>query len=153
MQREWGLGKEWVKSLEFDIDIEVARSCPTLCDPMDSSLAGSSVHGIFQARVLEWVAISFSRRSSRPRDQNRVSCIVGRHFTVRATREVSRCKLVYTESESEVAQSCPTLCDPMACSLPGFSVHGIFQARILELPFPSPGDLPDPGIEPVSPAL
>ena len=43
-----------------DIDIEVAQSCPTLCDPMDCSLLGSSVHGIFQARVLEWVAISFS---------------------------------------------------------------------------------------------
>ena len=53
-----------------------------------------------------------------------------------------------------VAQSCPTLCDPMG-SLPGSSVHGILQARILEygLPFPSPGDLPDPGIEPRSPAL
>ena len=55
---------------------------------------------------------------------------------------------------SEVAQSCPTLCDPVDRSLPGFSVHGILQARILEwLPFPSPGDLPDPGIEPGSPAL
>ena len=43
---------------------EVAQSCPTLCDPMDCSLPGSSVHGIFQARVLQWVAISFSRGSS-----------------------------------------------------------------------------------------
>ena len=43
---------------------EVAQSCPTLCDPMDYSLPGSSIHGIFQARVLEWVAVSFSRRSS-----------------------------------------------------------------------------------------
>ena len=58
------------------------------------------------------------------------------------------------KSESEVAQSCPTLCDPMDCSLPGFSVHGIFQARVWSgLPFPSPGDLPDPGIKPRSPAL
>ena len=40
---------------------EVAQSCPTLCDPMDSSQPGSSVHGIFQTRILEWVAISFSR--------------------------------------------------------------------------------------------
>ena len=47
---------------------EVAQSCPTLRDPMDYSQLGSSVHGIFQARVLEWVAISFSRGSSRPRD-------------------------------------------------------------------------------------
>ena len=58
------------------------------------------------------------------------------------------------EGEGEVTQLYPTLCDPVDCSLPGFSVHGILQARILEwLPFPSPGDLPDPGIEPRSPAL
>ena len=90
---------------------EVAQSCPTLCDPMDCNLPGSSVHGIFQARVLEWVAISFSRGSSRPRDWTWVSCI---------------------ESESEVAQSRPTLCDPMDCNLPGSSVHGFFNARVLE---------------------
>ena len=54
----------------------------------------------------------------------------------------------------QVTESCLTFCDPMDCSLPGSSVHGILQARILEwLPFPSPGDLPDPGIEPGSPAL
>ena len=55
------------------------------------------------------------------------------------------------------AQSCPTLCDPIDCRLPGSSVHGILQARILEgLPFPPPGDILDPGIKPtstVSPAL
>ena len=61
---------------------EVAQSCPTLCDPVDCSLPGSSVHGIFQARVLEWVATSFSRRSSPPRNRTRVSRIVGRRFTV-----------------------------------------------------------------------
>ena len=66
---------------------EVTQSCPTLCDPMDCSLQGSSVHGIFQARVLEWVAISFSRGSSRPRDRTWVSHIAGRRFTVWATRE------------------------------------------------------------------
>ena len=55
---------------------------------------------------------------------------------------------------SEVAQSCPILCDPMDCSLPCSSVHGILQARYWSgLPFPSPGDLPDPGIKPGSPAL
>ena len=67
---------------------EVAQSCPTLCHPVDCSQPGSSVHGIFQARILEWVAISFSRRSSWPRDWTWVSCIVGRHFTIWATREV-----------------------------------------------------------------
>ena len=61
---------------------EVAQSCLTLCDPMDCSLPGSSVHGIFKARVLEWVAISFSRGFSPLRDPIWVSCIVGRGFTI-----------------------------------------------------------------------
>ena len=61
---------------------EVAQSRPNLCDPMDCSLPGSSLHGILQARVLEWVAISFSRGSSRPRDQTQVSHIAGRRFTI-----------------------------------------------------------------------
>ena len=51
------------------------------CDPIDCNLPGSSVHGIFQARILEWLAISFSRGSSRPRDQTQVSCIAVRLFT------------------------------------------------------------------------
>ena len=67
---------------------EVAQSCPTPCNPMDCSLPGSSVHGIFQARILEWVAISFSRRSFQPRDWTRVSHIVDRRLTIWATREV-----------------------------------------------------------------
>ena len=66
---------------------EVAQSCPTLCDPMDCSPPGSLVHGIFQAWILEWVAVSFSRGSSWPRDRTQVSRIVGRRFTVWATRE------------------------------------------------------------------
>ena len=70
---------------------EVSQSCPILWDPMDCSPPGSSVHGIFQARVLEWVAISFSRGSSQPRDWTRVSCTAGRHFTVCATREAQAC--------------------------------------------------------------
>ena len=52
-----------------------AQSCPTLCDPMDCSPPGSSVHGIFQARILEWVAMPFSRGLSQHRDQTRVSRI------------------------------------------------------------------------------
>ena len=65
----------------------VAQSCPALCNPMDCSPPGSSVHGILQARILRWVAISFSRGSSQPRDQTQVSCIAGRYFTVWATME------------------------------------------------------------------
>ena len=65
---------------------EVAQSCLTLCNPVDCSLPGFSVHGILQARTLEWVAISFSRGSSPPRDQTRVSRIGGRRFNLWATR-------------------------------------------------------------------
>ena len=69
---------------------EVTQSCLTLCDPVDCSLPGSSVHGIFQAIVLEWIAISFSKGSTQPRDWTRVSRIVDRRFTVWATREVHK---------------------------------------------------------------
>ena len=57
-----------LQCMKLKSESEVARSCPTLSDPMDYSLPGSSVHGMFQARMLEWVAILFSRGSSRPRD-------------------------------------------------------------------------------------
>ena len=56
------------------------QSCPTLCDPIDCSLPGSSVYGISQEKILEWVAMSFSRRSLQLRDQTFVSCIGGRIF-------------------------------------------------------------------------
>ena len=59
----------------------VAQSCPTLYDPMECSPPGSSVHDIFQARILEWVIISFSRGSSQLRDQTQVSCTAGRLLT------------------------------------------------------------------------
>ena len=71
----------------YAIESEVARLCPTLCDPTDCSLPGSSVHRIFQARVLEWVTISLSRGSSRPRDQTWVSCIADGFFTIGSTKE------------------------------------------------------------------
>ena len=66
---------------------EVAQSCPTPCGPVDCSPPGSSLHGILQARILEWVAISFSRGSSQPRDRTQVSCIASRCFNLWATRE------------------------------------------------------------------
>ena len=95
----------------------MAQSCPTLCDPMDCSPPGSSVHRILQARVLEWVAISFSRGSSRPRDRTQVSRIRGRCFNLWATREeemvikgivgiweVVRCKVVFASVEDIYCQ-------------------------------------------------
>ena len=66
------------------------QSCPILCDPMNCSLPGSSVHGILQVRLLEWVAMPSSRGSSWPRDQTQISCsccIAGRFFTVWATNK------------------------------------------------------------------
>ena len=63
----------------------VAQSCQTLCGPQDCSPSGSSAHGIFQARVLDWIANFFSRGFSQPGDQTRVSCITGRFFTIWAT--------------------------------------------------------------------
>ena len=65
---------------ESEKKVLVAQSCPTLCNSMDCSPSGSSVHGILQERVLEWVAIPFSRGSSWPRDWTWISCIAGRFF-------------------------------------------------------------------------
>ena len=84
-----------------------------------------SVYGILQARILEWVAISFSKESSHTRERTCVSCVsffAGPFFTHR----------VGTTTTTKSLQSCPTLCDPRDCSPPGFSVHGILQARTLE---------------------
>ena len=67
---------------EKKVKVKVTQLCPTLCYPMDYT-----VHGILQARILEWVAFSFSRGSSQPRDGTKVSCMAGRHFTSWATRE------------------------------------------------------------------
>ena len=66
----------------------VAKLWPTLCNPKNCGPSGSSVHGISQARILEWVAISFSKGSSQPRGQTQVSCIAGRLFTSLASRDV-----------------------------------------------------------------
>ena len=82
----YGCGSWTIKQAESES--EVAHSCTTLWDPMDCSLPGSSVHGIFQARILEWVATAFSKRSSLPRDWTWVFCIEGKFFTIWATREV-----------------------------------------------------------------
>ena len=87
-----------------------AQSCLTLCNPMDYSLPGSSVHGIFPERVQEWVAISSSKESPWHRYQTHISCIVGGFYH-------------WASQFSSVTQSCPTLCDPMNCSTPGLPVH------------------------------
>ena len=80
---------------------KLLQSCPTLCDPIDSSPSGSPIPEILPGK----------------------NTGVGCHFLLQCMK---------VKSESEIAQSCPTLSDPRDCSLPGFSIHGIFQARVLE---------------------
>ena len=78
---------------------EVTQLCPTLCDPMDCCPPGSSVHGILQTRILEWVAISFSRGSAWPRNPTQVSRIAGSHFNLWATRKL-KCTINNNAPES-----------------------------------------------------
>ena len=102
-----------LQCMKVKSESEVTQSCLTLSDPMDCSLPSSSIHGIFQARVLEWGAMAFSADEGRA--QEFLPCF-------------SLLKCVCAKS----LQSCPTLCDLMDCNPPGSSVHGILQARILE---------------------
>ena len=73
--------------LDHEYVYESCSAMWTLCDPMDYSLPGSSVHGILQVRILKWVAVPFSRRSSQPKVQTPVSQVAGRFLSVWATRE------------------------------------------------------------------
>ena len=129
---------------------KLLQSCLTLCTPMAYSLPGSSVHRIFQARILEWVAISFSNAwkwkvKVKVKLLSRVwllatpwTAAYQAPQSIGFSRQEHWSGLPFpspvheVESEREVAQSCPTLSDPMDCSLPGSSVHRIFQARVLE---------------------
>ena len=98
----WEWASNCVSSLAVSVDRDsggplerrdcVSCSCADLCDPMDCSAPGSSVHRILQARILEWVAISCSRVSSLPRNRTQVSCIAGRVFTTWPTRKALKTK-------------------------------------------------------------
>ena len=68
--------------MHLKVKVLIIQLCLTVCNSMDCSPQGSSVHGILQARIMEWIAILFSRGSSRPRDQTQFSCIEGRFFIV-----------------------------------------------------------------------
>ena len=72
-------------------EVKVTQPCPTLCDPMDYT-----VHGILQARILEWVAIPFAKGSSQPGDRTQVSCIAGGFFSSWATREAQIPSVIQT---------------------------------------------------------
>ena len=139
------------QSLEFAVLITVllvkvlvTLLCLTFCDPMDCSLRGSSVHGILQAKILEWVAMPSSRGSSRLRNQTHisyVSCIGGRFSLPLAPHG----KLTQLWSNC-----CYTMdCSPQAPLSLGFSRQEYWSGQ----PFPSPGFLTDPVIEHRSSAL
>ncbi len=118
---------------------------------MDCSLPSFSVHGIFQSRILKWGAISSSRETFQSRDRLHISC-TGRWVLYCWATSASH---TYSCKEfSSFSQSCLTLCDPMDCSPPGSSVHGIHQARILKwvaISYSRVSSLP--GIESRSPRL
>ena len=100
--------------------VKVTHSCPALCDPVDYT-----VHGILQARILEWVASPFSRESSQPRDWTQVS-----HMQV-SSLPAELLETPYAAVANSL-RLCPTLCDPRDASPLGSPVPGILQARTLE---------------------
>ena len=141
----------------------VTQSCPTLCNPMDHSPPGSSVLGISQARILAWIAISFTRGSCQPRNWTHVSCLAGGFFTAEppgkpfltlrhhlygwienkvinytfclatlfvSVRLETMLFLVLHYHCCSVPQSSLTLCNPMACSTPGFPSFAISQSLL-----------------------
>ena len=110
------------------------QSCPTLCDPMDCSPLSFSVHGIIQTRILEWVAIPFSRGSSQPRNWTQVSCIIGRFYCL--SSQGSPCMPLLLLSRFSRVRLCATP-ETAAHQAPpslGFSK----QEHWSGLPFPSP---------------
>ena len=170
--------------------MKVAQLCPTLCDPMDYT------HGILQTGILEWVAFPFSRRSSQPRDQTKVSCIAGRslpaespgkpkntglgcHFLLQGifpsqglnlhllcllhwqADSLPLCHLgslfVANGDSGLVTMLFPTLETPWLIAIHALLFMGFpRQEYWSRLPYPPPGDLPDPDIKPaplMSPAL
>ena len=123
--------RDWTSVvLSYVCVCSVTPLCPNLCNPRDCSPPGSSVHRILQARILEWVAISFSRGSSRPGDWTGVSCAscIGRwilyHGAPWEDPIIPACIPRH--------QSWPTLCNTMDWNPQGSSVHGILQAKILK---------------------
>ena len=104
---------------------DVAQSCLSLCNPMDCSLPGSSIHGIFQARVLAWVAISFSRGSSRPRDWTQVSRVSCRQTLYHSDPPGKRdCQIFKPRCNSSAAS-----CKPALSSMTDLDLLGITWSK------------------------
>ena len=105
------------KGPKMKVKVLVAQPCPTLCDPMDCRLPGSSVHGILQASILERGDIPFSRESSWPRDWIHISCIASRFFTIWAIREAPKLR----------SPVCFTIWSSLSQSFPG--LFGVIEGR------------------------
>ena len=116
-----------LQCMKMKSESEVAQSCPTLRHPMDCSLPGSSIHGIFQAKVLEWGAIAFSEVNPRSSYSTNLTQTLDDFKT-----HTHIFKYTPSAAAAKLLQSCLTLCDPMDCSPPGSPIPGILQARILE---------------------
>ena len=124
------LARVW-SNRNFNPVLRVQEGCfgkVWLCDPMDCRAPGSSVHGILQARILEWVAMAFSRESSWPRDWTHISegkyiiKILWKNLT-NLNKIVHFLWLHWTQFSSVQSQSCPTLCDPTDGIMPDFPAH------------------------------
>ena len=133
----WGQGK--------DVDLlcgcaKSLQSCLTLCDPMDCRPPDSSVHGILQARILEWGTMPSSRASSQPKDWTHVSmssALAGGFFIACATWEAPH--ILLAADAAKLLQSCPTVFDPYTIALQGPPSLGFSrQEHWSGLPFPSP---------------
>ena len=128
----------------------VILSYPTLCDPMDFGPPGSPIHGILQARILEWVAIPFSRRSFQFRDQTQVSRIIGRFFTIWAAQEAKQKPCLLSNKniravKVKVSQSCLPLQSHGLHSLWNFPSQntGVGSCYLFQGIFPTQGSNPD----------
>ena len=118
-----------------------AHSCPTLCNPTDCSPAGSTVHGIVLARILEWAAISSSRGSSPPRDQTCISffsCVAGRFFTSQSLGKPRFSVVIYF---IHTPLQYPCLENPMDGGACWAAVHGVAKSRTRLSDFTFPFDL------------
>ena len=131
------------------VKVLVAQSCLTLCNLRDCSPPGSSVHGILQVRILEWVAILFSKDLSDPQIESR--SLVLQKDSLRWGHHLGKSDMCVRSVTSVVSDSLPPPWTVAHQAPPpmGFSRQECWSG----LPFPSLGDLPDPGIEPGSPTL